>query len=137
MAKSPLKNSTKALPGGTKAGASVGKRSGAGGKNNASGKTMSSDADYGPRTSGNLGAKVGDDGAGTRFTVGLPPETEAMCAPEAVLPATAADLAADALPVPSADQPLIGVVETWDHVRDRKLGNMSKRGNGGGSGANQ
>lgn len=128
MAKSPLSNSKKALPGGTKAGASFTKRSGQPQKSSARGGVSdASDADYGPRTSSNIGATVGDDGAGTRSVVGLPPATQAMEAPEAELPESATALASATLPVPSCDQGLINVVEPWDFVRDRSLGKQSKR----------
>lgn len=139
MAKSPLSNSKKALPGGVKSGASFNKRSGSPTKASASGKiSQSSDADYGPRKTGNFGASVGDDSSGTRFTVGLPPETQALEAPAAEMPQVALDLAAETLPVPSADQWLIGSVKPWDASRDEKLGKQSNRGGqGGGSGANQ
>ena len=129
----------KAVPGSVKNGASFNKRSGSPTKSSASGKVSESkDADYGPRKSGNIGAKVGDDGANTRFTVGLPPETMAMEAPEAELPAVAADLAASTLPVPGCDDAPIKAEWGWDWHRDQKLGNKSNRGGqGGGSGANQ
>lgn len=129
----------KAVPGTVKAGASFDKRSGSTQKSSASGKASDArDADYGPRKSGNIGATVGDDGAGTRFTIGLPPETQAMEAPEAEVPASAKAIASEALPVPGCDEWLVGSVKPWDYARDEKLGGRSNRGGqGGGSGANQ
>lgn len=140
MARKPADMKTKAaLPGGVKSGASLTKRSGSPTKASASGKiSESKDADFGPRKTGSFGASVGDDGANTRFTIGLPPQTMAMAAPEAEVPAIADDLAASTLPVPGCDDPLIGGVESWDLKRDRSLGKVSNRGGqGGGSGANQ
>lgn len=134
-----MKASKKAVPSTLKAGASFNKRSGSPTKSSASGKVSESkDADFGPRKSGNFGGSVGDDGAGTRFTVGLPPQTEAMEAPAADIPAIAMDMAADTLPVPDCDAAPIRAEWGWDYHRDQKLGNKSNRGGqGGGSGSNQ
>lgn len=118
----------RAVPSTLKAGASFDKRSGATQKSSARGNPSdASDADYGPRQSSNIGAKVGDDSAGTRFTAGLPPAYDMFEAPEAEVPESAKAIASDTLPVPSADQPLIGSVEPWDFVRDRSLGKQAKR----------
>lgn len=129
MAKNDSKIKAKmAVPGGVKTDASFTKRSGDTKKMDAGRKGPRED--YGPRTSSNAG-KVGewstpsasDDNAGTRSRANLPPDTMAMKAPEAKLPPAAESLAADVLPVPSADTPLF-TVEPWDYARDRKFGRM-------------
>jgi hypothetical protein len=90
----------------------------------------SADESYGPKTAGNVGAKA-DDGAGTRERAGLPPETRAMKAPKAALPAAAQKMASTVLPVPGVDDSLINVVEPWDFQRDRGHGSSrSPKGRG-------
>jgi hypothetical protein len=79
-----------------------------------------SDADYGGRMAGNVGASV-SDGAGTRSRAGLPPATRAMAAPKAELPPAAKALASATLPVPGIDDKLINVHEPWDLERDRAI----------------
>jgi hypothetical protein len=83
-------------------------------------RKSSQDAKFGPRTSGNLGAGVGD-GAGTKSRAGLPPETVAMASPKLEMPAGARQIEAKTLPVPGIDDKLIGVHEPWDLERDRKI----------------
>lgn len=124
MAKgSKITGATKALPGGTKAGASFTKRSGATTKQVA-GKGGKME-DYGPRTAENAGAVVTDDRAGTKSRADLPPETRAMKAPEAMVPDAVKSLASPVLPVPGCHDKLF-TVEPFDYARDRKLG---KQGN--------
>lgn len=76
---------------------------------------------YGPKVSGNIGSKVGDDRAGTRSRADLPPETKAIKAPEAKIPSGAKSLAAKTMPVPGINDKFINVVEPWDVKRDRGL----------------
>ena len=126
MPKAEKPSPKKALPGGAKKGVSFTKRSG-GEQSMKAQRSLSGDEGYGPRKSGNIGASVGDDGSGTRFTAGLPPQTMAMAAPAAEIPDTAKEIAADVLPVPSAEQCQDYSIVGWDYMRDVKLGKTSKR----------
>lgn len=90
-------------------------------------RSLQGDEDYGPRTAARIGATVGDDGAGTKMLAGLPPQTTAMSAPEAEVPAAAREIASQTLPVPGADDGPINTIWGWEHARDMKLGKQSKR----------
>src|SRR5579859_2632257 len=108
----------KAVPGGVKTDASFTKRSFKDQKMDAGRKGPR--AESGPRTSSNAGKtgewttpSVSDDKSGTRSRANLPPETQAMKAPEATLPAEAQSMAASVLPVPGANDDLQSVAP-WD-----------------------
>ena len=107
-----------------KASASFNKRSG-GDQTMKSGRSMAVQ-DYGP-TKSKGHEIVGDDSAGTRFTASLPPETEAMAAPEAEIPEIAAEMRAPVLPVRGCDDTGLDSIVGWDHKRDAQLGKQSKR----------
>lgn len=87
------------------------------------------DASFIATQSRNVGATVGDDGAGTRSRMGLPPETAALKAPAAEIPAGVQAMAAEVLPLPDAnmDPQKLGMVKSWDYARDMKLGKQGSR----------
>jgi hypothetical protein len=123
-----MKNNAKvtgktALPGGAKKDASFTKRNT--GTEKVTAGRKGDRTGIGPKVAANSGAVV-DDGAGTRSRADLPPETKAMKAPEATLPAAALEIRSAVLPLPTTDTALY-TVEPYDYARDRKLGTMGSR----------
>lgn len=74
----------------------------------------------GSKMSGNVGSKV-TDGAGSRSRAALPPETVAIRAPKAELPAEAKKMASSTMPVPGVNDAPIKTYMSWDMSRDRGL----------------